>query len=359
MIVLIEDIKVVDDVFYYPSSISDNWIEQDPFRELLKRLFSNNALSADHNVMIVFAHGIKSNLLKSLLLKNQDKKILMVYCGENIYGKNKIISHAYNAFQKLGISDTVANRLILNYPISHLLSIPSFIQHHAHIKKLIKQYPDYSYVLTNDLGGERDNIFFAPYFYFFCRHLIHRIQEGQDDSQYVGRKKFCAFVVSNPGNVDRIDFFKKLSAYKRIDSFGKVLNNAKLKSEAGEHYLNLLKYNHLLYRDYKFVISFENSYAKGYITEKLPNVLAGGSIPIYRGAPDIGDYFNLNRIINYEDYGCSYDRMVDKIIELDQDEDKYKNFVSQMPFCDNQLPPGYTDFELRLTAFIKKRFNIK
>ena len=41
--------------------------------------------------------------------------------------------------------------------------------------------------------------------------------------------------------------------------------------------------NQELFRDYKFVMCFENSYANDYITEKLPNVMMANSIGIYRG----------------------------------------------------------------------------
>jgi hypothetical protein len=172
------------------------------------------------------------------------------------------------------------------------------------------------------------------------------------------KKKFCAFVVSNPSNPDRIEFFKQLSTYKKIDSFGKVLNNAQIEALPGEHYVSLLKYNHLLFKKYKFVIAFENSYAKGYITEKLINVLAGGSIPIYRGARDIGKYFNLNRIVDYNYYDRSYKKMIDKIIELDQDDLKYQQFIGQYHFADDTLPPGYEDLGKRLANFIRRRLDI-
>ncbi len=37
-------------------------------------------------------------------------------------------------------------------------------------------------------------------------------------------KGTCAFMYSNPNAKERIEFFTKLSQYKKVDSAGKVLN---------------------------------------------------------------------------------------------------------------------------------------
>ena len=42
-----------------------------------------------------------------------------------------------------------------------------------------------------------------------------------------------------------------------------------------------------LYRQYKFVIAFENSRANDYVTEKFYDPLLAGAVPIYLGAPNI------------------------------------------------------------------------
>lgn len=45
-----------------------------------------------------------------------------------------------------------------------------------------------------------------------------------------------------------------------------------------------------LYSTYKFVIAFENAIAPDYVTEKFFDPLLAGSLPIYRGAPNIKDF---------------------------------------------------------------------
>jgi len=45
-----------------------------------------------------------------------------------------------------------------------------------------------------------------------------------------------------------------------------------------------------IYRDYKFIISFENVIDADYVTEKFFDPLLAGAVPIYMGAPNIEDF---------------------------------------------------------------------
>ncbi|WP_416171499.1 glycosyltransferase family 10 domain-containing protein [Algoriphagus boritolerans] len=72
-------------------------------------------------------------------------------------------------------------------------------------------------------------------------------------------KKFCCFLASNERAKERIEFFKKLSQYKQVDSGGIVHNNL------GFRVSDKMKF----IKDYKFIVAFENSSYPGYITEKI------------------------------------------------------------------------------------------
>lgn len=50
-----------------------------------------------------------------------------------------------------------------------------------------------------------------------------------------------------------------------------------------------------------FPIELENAQQETYFTEKILDCFATGTIPVYWGAPDIGDYFNEDGIIKYTD----------------------------------------------------------
>lgn len=51
---------------------------------------------------------------------------------------------------------------------------------------------------------------------------------------------------------------------------------------------------------YQFSIAIENTYTKYYFTEKILDCFATGTVPIYWGCPNIGDYFNTKGILTFE-----------------------------------------------------------
>lgn len=59
--------------------------------------------------------------------------------------------------------------------------------------------------------------------------------------------------------------------------------------------------------DYMFSFAIENFEVAGYWTEKILNCFATGTIPIYRGAPDIGHHFDARGIIGLNDDPDPYD----------------------------------------------------
>jgi len=324
--------KIVDKLFFYPKAMPDRAIELDELRGLLKRNFDYQKLVSRDDLIFVFPNMAGRKSIASLIRANEHKKIVFVYCGENIFGQFNLMLHAYTLLKKIRIPTRTIERFLFRKIWFTLLSIPSPYQIDTHFKKVVSTAKsNHFFILTNDISGN-ENIFFAPYFFYFCRDRLNKLIINNATSF---EKKFCAFIVSNPNSIDRLDFFQQLSAYKKIDSFGKVLNNEAAPDALSDHIIVDAQRNDRIFQEYKFVICFENSYAKGYLTEKLINAIAGGAIPIYRGAPDVGSYFNLNRIINFDTYG-TYEKMIEKIIELDENEKLYKEFVNQPIFTEGQ-----------------------
>ena len=54
--------------------------------------------------------------------------------------------------------------------------------------------------------------------------------------------------------------------------------------------------------DYRFSIILENEISPYYFTEKVLNCFAAMTIPIYAGAQNIGDFFNVDGIIQINKY---------------------------------------------------------
>ena len=317
-----------DKIAYDPNGYFLRFLKNNPKFEIVKE-------NQDLVIINIFS-------FEKVFQKYKNQKIL-VFSGENIYS---------TGFRRLGIQ--ILKKFSLhNSLLKHFFPL---IQAQPY-KDLLNHYPykNIFWILCNDIKQER--VFNFPYAFDTHLEKIQDLIEIKKQNLYKEEKKiFCAFVVANPNAKDRIHFFKKLSKYKKIDSLGPVFHNTKIPEYLIKKYkheeidldtaLKTIQYsfvtnayllNQELFREYKFVICFENSYFNNYVTEKLPNVMMANSIGIYRGAPNIGEFFNTKSFINFDDYG-SDEAMIKKIIELDQDDEKYQKMLQEPFFVNNEIP---------------------
>lgn len=151
--------------------------------------------------------------------------------------------------------------------------------------------------------------------------------DGYNPEKILAEKtEFCNFVYSNKKAKKRIDFFHKLSKYKRVASGGKLLNNVEGRVP------NKLEF----IRKFKFTIAFENSSYPGYTTEKLTEPMLMQSLPIYWGNPLVHYDFNPRSFINWHDYRND-DAVIEKIIELDRNDDLYLEYLREPYYHNNRV----------------------
>jgi len=156
---------------------------------------------------------------------------------------------------------------------------------------------------------------------------VNQLTFKKDPSKILSEKtEFCNFVYSNPDCKKRINFFKKLSKYKKVDSGGRILNNIG----------SLVSNKREFLKKYKFTIAFENGEFPGYTTEKIFEPMLSDSIPLYWGNPLVGRDFNSKSFLNYYDYGND-DDFIDRIIEVDRNDDLYKQILNEPYFSDNKV----------------------
>ena len=145
--------------------------------------------------------------------------------------------------------------------------------------------------------------------------------------EFERKKKFCAFVVSNPGNPVRNAAFHWLSMYKDVDSGGALFNNIGpvLAAGPGGGGGELKKFE--FFKDYKFAITYENNSAPGYCTEKLLHAKAAGCIPIYWGDPKVNRDFDTNGFISAQQ-ASSPKELIDLVSKVDADDELWKKMFS-------------------------------
>lgn len=155
-------------------------------------------------------------------------------------------------------------------------------------------------------------------------------RKNEDLPENPAGRKFCAMVVSNSIHADpfRENFFHVLSAYKRVDSGGRYLNN--IGKASG------VKDKNAFLRQYKFSLAFENVSHPGYCTEKLPQSFAAGTVPIYWGDPEVAKYYNPRAFVNLHDYSGT-EEAIEAIRELDSDDSLYLKMLHETALSDKSF----------------------
>lgn len=193
-----------------------------------------------------------------------------------------------------------------------------------------------------------------------CEEKLQK-RECIPDSMF--ERKFCNFIYSNAvhgsGAALRMEFCKKLSAYRKVDCPGRVLNNMPdaltaryLKGTVARVQYRQQHWDQEKLRflsGYKFTIAFENTAMPGWITEKLLHPFLAHSVPIYWGAPDAVEMFNPKAFVNCRDYS-DFDEVVRKVRELDNDREQYMRMLREQPLSD-AFPK---DWEDELSEFLRR-----
>jgi hypothetical protein len=171
--------------------------------------------------------------------------------------------------------------------------------------------------------------------YMWALQNIHRTNYHYNyifDPEIKDKTSFATFVVGNPGCKERNDFFKLLSNYKKVDAGGKLYKNVNIDIPTEADKINFLSSR-------KFNICFESMSYPGYVTEKILHAFYAGTIPIYWGNPLIEADFNSKAFINCHNYD-SFEEVINKIIEIDNNEALYYDMISETAF-NGGIAPSY------------------
>ena len=165
--------------------------------------------------------------------------------------------------------------------------------------------------------------------------------------------EFCCFIVSNSKCEARNKMFRLLNQYKKVNSGGSYCNNI-----GGKLAGTWSSDNHLKFiARHKFMICFENTAMETYSTEKIVNAYLAGVIPIYWSSGHITNIFNPESMLFLNDLSDdSYNELLAKIIELDQNDDKYLEFVNRPVFNAHNLK--YWNMHYTFTALAQKIDNV-
>lgn len=178
---------------------------------------------------------------------------------------------------------------------------------------------------------------------------------GQTGDILSGKTRFCNFIFHNDAE-PRNHFFDLLSAYRSVDAPGRCRNNMApiggFVTPTESRYADGYQRAKVPFMaPYKFSIAFENASYPGYTTEKLYHAMLAGTLPIYWGNPLVQRDFNPKSFINAAEYP-SLDALAERVIEIDRNDDLYRQYASEPWYHGNRLSP-YADPERILERFRK------
>ena len=182
----------------------------------------------------------------------------------SIYVDNGLSNAAYDTFSTRKFGWLMESKYITPDLVEHVYqNYQDYVQHFecifTHNKNLLSL----------------DNCFrFAPAYGFYIQK-----------PKIYQKSKLISMVSSNKtdceGHRYRLQWVKKLR--NSLDLYGRGFNPIEHKEEG--------------LCDYMFSVAIENGNYESYFTEKILDCFVTGTIPIYRGSPDIANYFNPDGII--------------------------------------------------------------
>ena len=152
-------------------------------------------------------------------------------------------------------------------------------------------------------------------------------------------KRFCLMINRSNLNPEIQELQTKLSIIGHVHNISEHTDIQSVSCYHSIEFLNVLN-------QYKFVLCYENSYKKGYITEKIFNCFFAQTIPMYKGAHDIADCINTNCFIDMrnKDY-------LHTIQSIKDDEVLYNSYIYA-----EKIAKHYDDenYEQVMTQWIEK-----
>lgn len=172
---------------------------------------------------------------------------------------------------------------------------------------------------------------------------------GGEDWEVIARSKhrFCAALTSyaNSSVQGRVRFFHALNRRKRVDSPGRGMNNTGFMGIGDKL---------AFYRNYRFVVAFENKELEGWTTEKMYDPFAAHAIPIFWGDPCVNEFFNTEAFINARDFKDE-EALADYVCQVEESTDLYHKYLQAPPFAGNQTPEVFS--KKRVLSFFEEVFS--
>lgn len=183
---------------------------------------------------------------------------------------------------------------------------------------------DYCFGFDNEISNDR--ICFFPHF-LWDYNGIKSLTLKQAKTIVSKKEHFCDFIYGHEIQSNlREHYFNLLNAYKRVESAGKYLNNQEDGHIVHYEFNNPSKLE--LQKKCKFSLCIQWVDFPWFINEKIVHSFQANEIPIFYGTETVKQIFNPKRFLFIKDFKTD-DDLLKKIIELDNDDDKFSEILSE------------------------------
>ena len=192
-----------------------------------------------------------------------------------------------------------------------------------------------------------ENYLSIPLIYNFINYYKNNEDIIKPDNEILFKdKKFALAINKSKLNPEITNIIKKLRNIDQVDDIN--LYNNIIENKSLYHSQELIS----VFNKYKFIICYENSYTDGYVTEKIFNCFFSKTIPLYKGAPNVLDYFNKESFIDLQSKNTN--EILSIVSLLNNNEDLYNNMINY-PKINNNF--DNKNFQDELTKFIENKLN--
>ncbi len=160
----------------------------------------------------------------------------------------------------------------------------------------------------------------------------HMLSSFRSPPRWKFRRATAVYVGSNPKvGHERADWLGKLAGRLKVDRYGKGNGSRRLWWDRGrETKLRVIS-------RYAFHLVFENALERDYVSEKVYDALAAGTVPVYLGAPNVEEFLPAPKCAIFaRDFG-SADELADHLLDVRADRRRYDEYLQwrREPFAES------------------------
>jgi hypothetical protein len=146
------------------------------------------------------------------------------------------------------------------------------------------------------------------------------------------------YIASRCIATERDDYVRELMGYMDVHSYGRCLHNRDMPAEDTAPWPRNWDQKMQMMGTYKFALAFENDNVTDWVTEKLPQAILAGAVPVYMGAPNVAEYYpGPQSVINVADYK-SPKALAEYLLYLDSHDEEYQKYFA---WKSDPLAPGF------------------